>query len=75
MRHLCMCMDYVCIGGCIFAGMYVCVCVYLFKNVIPNIFRFDSRDIFPAGWCSSSGHPLQPPGMKAFPGRLEGIAW
>jgi len=31
--------------------------------------RFDSRDIFPAGWCSSSGHPLQPPGMKAFPGK------
>jgi len=31
--------------------------------------RFDCRDIFPAGWCSSSGHPLQPPGQKAFPGK------
>ena len=24
--------------------------------------RFDSRDIFPPGWCAMSGHPLQPPG-------------
>jgi len=26
--------------------------------------RYDSRDIFPAGWCALSGHPLQPPGQK-----------
>lgn len=26
--------------------------------------RYDSRDIFPMGWCAHSGHPLQPPGMK-----------
>ncbi|XP_069695083.1 polycomb protein Scm isoform X2 [Periplaneta americana] len=26
--------------------------------------RFDSRDIFPVGWCAKSGHPLQPPGQK-----------
>ncbi|KAF2354692.1 SLED domain [Trinorchestia longiramus] len=25
--------------------------------------RFDSRDIFPPGWCAMSGHPLQPPGQ------------
>lgn len=25
---------------------------------------FDSRDIFPVGWCLKSGHPLQPPGHK-----------
>ncbi|KAL1131586.1 hypothetical protein AAG570_011200, partial [Ranatra chinensis] len=25
---------------------------------------FDSRDIFPVGWCARSGHPLQPPGQK-----------
>ena len=24
--------------------------------------RYDSRDIFPVGWCHYSGHPLQPPG-------------
>uniref|UniRef100_T1IQC7 TRASH domain-containing protein n=1 Tax=Strigamia maritima TaxID=126957 RepID=T1IQC7_STRMM len=24
--------------------------------------RYDSRDIFPVGWCAASGHPLQPPG-------------
>lgn len=27
--------------------------------------RFDSRDIFPVGWCEKSGHPLQPPGNKS----------
>lgn len=26
--------------------------------------RYDSRDIFPAGWCLKSGHPLQPPRQK-----------
>ena len=28
--------------------------------------KFDSRDIFPVGWCRLSGYPLQPPGMKGF---------
>ncbi|ENN80368.1 hypothetical protein YQE_03203, partial [Dendroctonus ponderosae] len=26
--------------------------------------KYDSRDIFPVGWCAKSGHPLQPPGQK-----------
>nr|CAD7266469.1 unnamed protein product [Timema shepardi] len=26
--------------------------------------RFDSRDIFPVGWCCKSKHPMQPPGQK-----------
>ena len=26
--------------------------------------RYDSRDIFPVGWCAKSGHPLQPPGKR-----------
>lgn len=26
--------------------------------------RYDSRDIFPVGWCSRSCHPMQPPGNK-----------
>ena len=26
--------------------------------------RYDSRDIFPVGWCYYSGHPLQPPGKQ-----------
>lgn len=30
--------------------------------------RYDSRDIFPVGWCAKSGHPLQPPGQKNNPG-------
>jgi polycomb protein SCMH1 len=26
--------------------------------------KFDSRDIFPVGWCAKSCHPMQPPGHK-----------
>lgn len=26
--------------------------------------RFDSRDIFPVGWCDLTGDNLQPPGTK-----------
>ncbi|XP_059619107.1 polycomb protein Scm [Phlebotomus argentipes] len=26
--------------------------------------RYDSRDIFPVGWCAKSCHPIQPPGQK-----------
>ena len=26
--------------------------------------RFDSRDIFPVGWCAAVGHILQNPGTK-----------
>lgn len=27
--------------------------------------KYDSRDIFPVGWCAKSGHPMQPPGQKS----------
>uniref|UniRef100_A0A0V0G9M3 Putative polycomb group protein scm/l3mbt tumor-supressor in n=1 Tax=Triatoma dimidiata TaxID=72491 RepID=A0A0V0G9M3_TRIDM len=30
--------------------------------------KYDSRDIFPVGWCAKSGHPLQPPGQKGVTG-------
>ncbi|XP_044737788.1 polycomb protein Scm [Chrysoperla carnea] len=30
--------------------------------------RYDSRDIFPVGWCAKSGHPMQPPGQKSHAG-------
>ena len=33
--------------------------------------RYDSRDIFPVGWGSLSGHPLQPPGHR---GQLQGLS-
>lgn len=26
--------------------------------------RYDSRDIFPVGWCTRSCHPVQPPGNR-----------
>lgn len=29
--------------------------------------RYDSRDIFPVGWCTRSCHPMQPPGNKFEP--------
>ena len=37
--------------------------------------KYDCRDIFPAGWCQSSGHPLQPPGQKTYPGATITIAF
>lgn len=27
--------------------------------------RYDSRDIFPVGWCAKTCHPIQPPGQKS----------
>ncbi|KAF2977390.1 hypothetical protein EK904_005078 [Melospiza melodia maxima] len=38
--------------------------------------RYDSRDIFPVGWCSLTGDNLQPPGTKgkAHVGFLAGLA-
>ncbi|XP_014247076.1 polycomb protein SCMH1 [Cimex lectularius] len=30
--------------------------------------NYNSRDIFPVGWCAKSGHPLQPPGQKGVTG-------
>jgi len=32
---------------------------------------YDSRDIFPVGWCAKSDHPLQPPGQKHYPGKAK----
>ncbi|CAD5125028.1 DgyrCDS13268 [Dimorphilus gyrociliatus] len=29
--------------------------------------RYDSREIFPVGWCQKGEHPLQPPGNRAVP--------
>ena len=26
--------------------------------------RYDSRDLFPVGWCAQSNHPIQPPGQR-----------
>lgn len=40
------------------------VCFDGWKGAFDYWCRFDSRDIFPVGWCAMSGHPLQPPGQK-----------
>uniref|UniRef100_A0A8C2CIZ2 Scm polycomb group protein homolog 1 n=1 Tax=Cyprinus carpio TaxID=7962 RepID=A0A8C2CIZ2_CYPCA len=39
--------------------------------------RYDSRDIFPVGWCALTGDNLQPPGTKVpFPRDLiPGLSW
>lgn len=34
--------------------------------------RYDSRDIFPVGWCAKTSHPLQPPGHK---GTMRKYCW
>jgi len=33
--------------------------------------RYDSRDIFPVGWCAKSDHPLQSPRQKHYPGKVK----
>lgn len=34
------------------------------RGAIDYWCRYDSRDIFPVGWCTAAGHPLQPSGPK-----------
>lgn len=45
------------------------VCFDGWKGAFDYWCRYDCRDIFPAGWCAFSGHPLQPPGQKYYPGK------
>ena len=40
------------------------ICFDGWKGAFDYWCRFDSRDIFPVGWCAQNGHPLQPPGQK-----------
>ncbi|XP_060062096.1 polycomb protein SCMH1 isoform X2 [Erinaceus europaeus] len=37
--------------------------------------RFDSRDIFPVGWCSLTGDNLQPPGTKDSNSNLSNVTF
>ena len=34
------------------------------KGAFDYSCNYDSRDIFPVGWCRANNHPLQPPGNK-----------
>ena len=34
------------------------------KGAFDYTCQYDSRDIFPVGWCRRNNHPLQPPGNK-----------
>jgi len=45
------------------------VCFDGWKGAFDYWCRYDCRDIFPAGWSAVSGHPLQPPGQKYYPGK------
>ncbi len=33
-----------------------------YKGAFDYWCSYDSRDIFPAGWCEKNGHPLERPG-------------
>ncbi|XP_064198666.1 polycomb protein SCMH1 isoform X2 [Anguilla rostrata] len=46
-------------------GVEVLVTFDGWRGAFDYYCRYDSRDIFPVGWCSLTGDNLQPPGTKA----------
>lgn len=50
------------VGG--LRGVEVLVTFDGWQGAFDYYCRFDSRDIFPVGWCSLTGDNLQPPGTK-----------
>ncbi|VEL20700.1 unnamed protein product [Protopolystoma xenopodis] len=47
------------------SGQHVLVSFDGWSGAFDYWTRFDSRDLFPVGWCQAAGHPLQPPGPQA----------
>ncbi|XP_056618947.1 polycomb protein SCMH1-like [Triplophysa dalaica] len=47
-------------------GVEVLVTFDGWRGAFDYYCRYDSRDIFPVGWCALTGDNLQPPGTKAF---------
>lgn len=45
-------------------GVEVLVTFDGWRGAFDYYCRYDSRDIFPVGWCSLTGDNLQPPGTK-----------
>ncbi|KAL6109776.1 scmh1 [Pungitius sinensis] len=53
-------------------GVEVLVTFDGWRGAFDYYCRYDSRDIFPVGWCTLTGDNLQPPGAKAPPPRTLG---
>ncbi|KAM8870981.1 polycomb protein SCMH1 isoform 2-T3 [Spinachia spinachia] len=53
-------------------GVEVLVTFDGWRGAFDYYCRYDSRDIFPVGWCALTGDNLQPPGAKAAPPRSLG---
>ncbi|MBN3315043.1 SCMH1 protein, partial [Atractosteus spatula] len=47
-------------------GVEVLVTFDGWRGAFDYYCRYDSRDIFPVGWCSLTGDNLQPPGTKGY---------
>lgn len=45
-------------------GVEVLVTFDGWRGAFDYYCRYDSRDIFPVGWCAMTGDNLQPPGTK-----------
>lgn len=45
-------------------GVEVLVTFDGWRGAFDYYCRYDSRDIFPVGWCTLTGDNLQPPGAK-----------
>ncbi|XP_077950599.1 polycomb protein SCMH1 isoform X2 [Gasterosteus aculeatus] len=50
-------------------GVEVLVTFDGWRGAFDYYCRYDSRDIFPVGWCTLTGDNLQPPGAKVAPPR------
>uniref|UniRef100_A0A3Q4GVS7 Scm polycomb group protein homolog 1 n=1 Tax=Neolamprologus brichardi TaxID=32507 RepID=A0A3Q4GVS7_NEOBR len=48
-------------------GVEVLVTFDGWRGAFDYYCRYDSRDIFPVGWCTLTGDNLQPPGTKVLP--------
>lgn len=49
-------------------GVEVLVTFDGWRGAFDYYCRYDSRDVFPVGWCALTGDNLQPPGTKGLKG-------
>jgi len=56
-------------------GVEVLVTFDGWRGAFDYYCRYDSRDIFPVGWCTLTGDNLQPPGSKGVdPNSWQGVS-
>lgn len=53
-------------------GVEVLVTFDGWRGAFDYYCRYDSRDIFPVGWCALTGDNLQPPGTKGMNSNCSG---